>query len=60
MTSLRQRMIEDMQIRNLADNTQQSYLLQIACFAKHFNQSPEEIGPEGRGGPHRLDTDLKF
>ncbi|MFT4928521.1 MAG: integrase/recombinase XerD [Phenylobacterium sp.] len=46
MTPLRQPMTEDMQIRNLADNTQQSYLLQIACFAKHFNQSPEELGPE--------------
>jgi integrase/recombinase XerD len=46
MTPLRQRMTEDMQIRNLADNTQQSYLLQIACFAKHFNQSPEALGPE--------------
>jgi integrase/recombinase XerD len=46
MTSLRQRMTEDMQIRNLADNTQQTYLLQIACFAKHFSQSPEALGPE--------------
>jgi len=46
MTPLRQRMIEDMQIRNLADNTQQTYLLQITCFAKHFNQSPEELGPD--------------
>jgi integrase/recombinase XerD len=46
MTPLRQRMTEDMQIRNLADNTQQTYLLQITCFAKYFNQSPEELGPE--------------
>jgi len=33
MTPLRQRMQHDMQIRNLADNTQQSYLLQVSSFA---------------------------
>jgi hypothetical protein len=27
MTPLRQRMLHDMQIRNLADNTQKSYLI---------------------------------
>ena len=34
MTPLRARMIEDMQVRNLAKNTQQSYLLQVSAFAK--------------------------
>ena len=46
MTSLRQRMIEDMQIRNLAANTQQSYVQQVSLFARHFNKSPELLGPE--------------
>ena len=46
MTSLRQRMIEDMQIRNLAVNTQESYIQQVSLFARHFNQSPERLGPE--------------
>ena len=46
MTKLRQRMIEDMQVRNLALNTQKSYLLQIAAFAKFANQSPDKLGPE--------------
>lgn len=46
MTSLRQRMIDDMQIRNLSLNTQKSYLLQVAAFAKYFSQSPEDLGPE--------------
>ena len=46
MTVLRQRMIEDMQIRNFALNTQQSYLLQISAFGKYFNQSPDNRGPE--------------
>ena len=46
MTSLRQRITEDMQMRNLAPNTQQSYLQQISLFARHFSKSPEVLGPE--------------
>ena len=46
MTPLRQRMIEDMQVRNLASNTQTSYLQQVSLFARHFNKSPEGLGPE--------------
>ena len=41
---LRQRMIEDMQLRNLALNTQTSYLQQVSCFARHFGKSPTELG----------------
>ncbi|MFT5533466.1 MAG: integrase/recombinase XerD [Burkholderiaceae bacterium] len=43
MTPLRQRMLEDMGIRNLASNTQSSYLLQVCSFAKYFGRSPEEL-----------------
>ena len=46
MTPLRQRMTEDMQVRNLALNTQASYLQQVSLFARHFNKSPELLGPE--------------
>lgn len=46
MTALRQRMTEDMQVRNLALNTQLSYARQVSLFARHFNKSPEEMGPE--------------
>jgi integrase/recombinase XerD len=46
MTSLRQRMIEDMQVRNLAMGTQDSYVQQVSRFARHFNKSPELLGPE--------------
>ncbi len=46
MTSLRRRMIEDMQIRNLAVNTQKSYLQQVSLFARYFQKSPELLGPE--------------
>jgi integrase/recombinase XerD len=40
MTPLRQRMLEDMQIRNLAGSTQRSYVEHVARFARHFGQSP--------------------
>jgi site-specific recombinase XerD len=46
MTTLRQRMMEDMQVRNLAENTQESYVQQVSLFARHFNKSPELLGPE--------------
>ena len=46
MTALRQRMTEDMQVRNLALNTQTSYLQQVSLFARHFHKSPERLGPE--------------
>ncbi len=46
MTSLRQRMTEDMQVRNLALNTQTCYVQQVSLFARHFDKSPELLGPE--------------
>ncbi len=46
MNPLRQRMIEDMQVRNLAPQTQKSYLQHITAFARHFHKSPELLGPE--------------
>jgi integrase/recombinase XerD len=46
MTPLRQRMTEDMQVRNLALNTQTSYVQQVSLFARYFNKSPEQLGPD--------------
>ena len=46
MTPLRQRMLHDMEIRNLAENTQKSYLIQVRSFARHFHRSPELLGPD--------------
>jgi integrase/recombinase XerD len=45
MTPLRQRMLEDMQIRNFSQNTRESYLQQVSLFARHFRRSPEGLGP---------------
>jgi len=44
MTPLRQRMIEDMEIRNLSPETIKGYLFPVSRFAKHFNQSPDLLG----------------
>ena len=46
MTSLRRRMLEDMQVRCLAPSTQQRYVQAVACFARHFGRSPAHLGPE--------------
>lgn len=45
MTPLRQRMIEDMEIRNLAPLTQKTYLRHVAGFARYFGRSPDRLGP---------------
>ena len=41
MTVLRQRMIEDMQVRNLSPHTQASYLQQVSPFARHRSGRPQ-------------------
>ena len=45
MSPLRRRMIEDMQIRNLAAHTQRVYVEQVVRFAAYFRKSPEHLGP---------------
>jgi integrase/recombinase XerD len=49
MTSLRQRMTEDMQVRSLSPHTQATYVQQVSLFARHFNKSPETLGPRRVG-----------
>lgn len=46
MTPLRKRMIEELQLRNLSEQTIHAYVKAIERFAKHLNASPERLGPE--------------
>lgn len=46
MTPLRQRMIEDMQLRGMAAATQKQYIAQVANFASYFGLSPEVLDTE--------------
>jgi len=43
MTPLRQRMIEDMQLRGLAAHTQRAYVRAVRDLAVYTNKSPEQI-----------------
>ena len=46
MTPLRQRMLEDLQIRNYSPTTVRIYLHCIHQFAGHFRKPPDQLGPE--------------
>jgi len=46
MTPLRQRMIEDMQLRNFSSETQRSYQHYVTGLARFYQISPEYLGLE--------------
>jgi integrase/recombinase XerD len=46
MTVLRQRMIEDMQLRGLATKTQGSYLRAVRQISEHYNKTPDQISED--------------
>lgn len=43
MTELRRRMIEDMQLRGLATETQRCYVKAVERLARHFGRSPDRL-----------------
>jgi integrase/recombinase XerD len=46
MTALRQRLIEDLQVRNYSPRTVEAYVAAVAKLAKHFMKSPDELTSE--------------
>ena len=46
MSALRQKMIADLQLRNYSPHTIEAYVRCVASFAKHFHQSPDQLGPD--------------
>lgn len=46
MTVLRQRMIEDMQLRGLAERTQDSYVRSVRQLAEYYGKSPEQVSEQ--------------
>jgi integrase/recombinase XerD len=46
MTVLRQKMIEDMQLRGFALRTQEAYLLAVRQMARYYNKSPDLVTEE--------------
>jgi integrase/recombinase XerD len=46
MTPLRQRLLDDLRMRNMSVHTQNAYVRAVAQFAKHFNRPPDQLTQE--------------
>jgi integrase/recombinase XerD len=46
MSALRQRLIEDLQVRNYSPRTVEAYVAAVAKLARHFKRSPDQLTSE--------------
>jgi site-specific recombinase XerD len=46
MTALRQRMLEDMQLRGFAPRTQEAYVYAVRRLARHFGRAPDTLAED--------------
>jgi site-specific recombinase XerD len=46
MSELRQKMIRAMELKNLSDNTQRTYLTAVTGLTKHYQKSPDKLSKE--------------
>jgi integrase/recombinase XerD len=46
MTPLRQKMMEDMQLRGLSERTQSTYVLMVNQLAQYFGKSPDQLSED--------------
>ena len=46
MNKLRQKMIRAMELKNLSDNTQRTYLTAVTGLTKHYQKSPDKLSKE--------------
>ena len=46
MTPLRQRLIEDLQLKGMSERTQQMYVRAVRQLAEHYHKPPDQISDE--------------
>ena len=46
MTPLRQRLLDDLRLRNYAPRTADAYVAAVVRLARHFGRSPDRLGAE--------------
>ncbi len=46
VTKLRQRMIEDMQLRGLSEKTKESYQRDVRQLAEYYHKTPDQISED--------------
>lgn len=46
MTALRQRMIQDLQLKGYSRKTQRAYVMAVRQLAEHFHRAPDQISDD--------------